>query len=83
MTAQDVIEAVARRRGIAVTNLLGPRRWSHYVAARTEIAETLHRPPFNYSPRFIGLILHRDRTSIVSLLNGGKRKGRARLEGNA
>ena len=60
------IEAVCRERRINKHDLLGPRKWTHLVDARMDVACRL-RDEHGLKKAAIGRILHRDHSTIRNL----------------
>lgn len=66
--ADRVIKGVCVRRGMIITDILGPRRHSELVAARAEIAHRL-KAEFHMGISAIGRALERDHSTILHYLS--------------
>lgn len=69
--ARDIIAEVARRHGITVDAMTGPKRYPDYVAARWE-AMSIIRKELGYSFPRIGALFNRDHASVIYALRGGR-----------
>lgn len=68
----EVIRTACFANGVRQYDVLGPRRWRKLVAARIQIARDLRAAKLSYPE--IGRILHRDHSTVISLVRGGKSK---------
>jgi hypothetical protein len=74
--AAGIVTEIATRHAISTVLLLSPCRLPEVVAARREAAEELHMKGLTSAD--IGLVLNRDRSSVVNLL-GRLRRQRLRV----
>lgn len=70
--AKAVIEEIARNHRIRITAITGKGRSAAELGARLAVARRLRAA--GWSTAAIGWALHRDHSSIVTMLNGGKRQ---------
>jgi len=64
--ARSEFEAVAKRHGITVDEIIGPSRYAHLIAARRDLA---HRLQGRYSLALIGRWMgNRDHSTIIAYL---------------
>lgn len=72
--ARRVVEAIATESKLTVVDLLGPDRFSHFVAARRKIARKLVADGLN--PYAIATALNRDRSTVLAYIhaNGWEQK---------
>jgi hypothetical protein len=70
--AQKIAIAVARKHGLKFSDLRGPSRERHVVAARHEAIKTIRRECNNLSLPAIGRIFNRDHTTVLYVVRGGK-----------
>jgi len=70
MKAAEVISAVAREMDLSPRRIVGPERWTEYMAARREVARRLREAGWSY-PR-IGRALRRNQATIFGLLHPRK-----------
>ena len=72
--AKEIIAEIARNHHIRVTAIVGLGRSGAELGARLAVARRLKAA--GWSTTEIGWALHRDHSSIVTMLNGGKREPR-------
>jgi chromosomal replication initiation ATPase DnaA len=70
---RKIVEAVARKHGLTLAEMLGPRKWPIYVEARREAARELIQAIPGVSLTFIGRCLNRNHASVMNLLGRLKR----------
>ena len=63
----EVVQKIAKKHGITQGDIFSKKRDKHLVDARAEIVCILRDDPFNLSYPYIGTILHRDHTTVISL----------------
>lgn len=71
LTPRELIAVTLKRHGIGIKDFLGPRKWTHLVACRIDVATQLRARGHSYSD--IGRWIGRDHASVMNLL-GWKRK---------